>query len=652
MRKKIAIVGGGLSGLSVGHCLKNTDFDFTIFEKSETCGGVIESHLVDGFLVEQAAPAFRAGPEGLFDLAQELGMGVISPDEDFHDRLILTDKGKLLPLPTSPKAFLKSKLLTFREKWRALRESKVSSTTSPQESVYDFFARRFGEGVAKKLTTPMVAGIYGCLPQEVTAAAAFPSLIELEQKGGIISSMKAAPKTPDNRKGLCSLEGGLSSLIEKLEKELGPHIQTNSVVEQVKANGSVVINNETHDFDHVIVTAPLHASAAILQDVSASLKERLVSSASSPVSVVALGVKLSELVCPKAFGFLCQSRRTDHFLGAVFEHAWAGRSPTGYGLVRCMVGRADLSYNDIILQCEENLRALGIVKNDAEFVMKKAFIWPRAIPRMNHEHSQLLTDAQSELGDSVFLTGGNITGVGVNHCFQSAKATVAKLIAIASIVFCFAACSSNKSEDAMPPQLPTEPLERDASPQEAPPPPTTSTEVSVVWTTPPESLLKRDGYTPCGSQARPLLIQHTLGGISEAIVVASPGAPLSDGADQLVYGSCGFSRKALVTSPAPTSLVISNGSNQPIAVSQGERNWKLPSFGSNAKMEFASPGAFSVEVGDEKVLLYVPSLNQSAQVTGPKGNVTLSAAESSTFSVYHHAKTVRGATEKTIDLKD
>ena len=61
---KLAVIGGGLSGLAVSHHLVKAGHEVTCFEASDRPGGLIRSEKRDGFLCEvgpQARPALQSG---------------------------------------------------------------------------------------------------------------------------------------------------------------------------------------------------------------------------------------------------------------------------------------------------------------------------------------------------------------------------------------------------------------------------------------------------------------------------------------------------------------------------------------------------------------------------------------------------------------
>ena len=57
--KKVAIVGGGITGLTAAHRLRQNHIEVTLFESSSRIGGVVRTEASNGFLAE-------AGPNSIW----------------------------------------------------------------------------------------------------------------------------------------------------------------------------------------------------------------------------------------------------------------------------------------------------------------------------------------------------------------------------------------------------------------------------------------------------------------------------------------------------------------------------------------------------------------------------------------------------------
>ena len=98
-RVAVAVLGGGISGLSAAYELHRRGTPFVLLEKSHRLGGMIRTEQVDGFTVDAGPDSLVTQKPAAIALCEELGLG---------DRLIPTRAprtayvvrgGRLHPLP-------------------------------------------------------------------------------------------------------------------------------------------------------------------------------------------------------------------------------------------------------------------------------------------------------------------------------------------------------------------------------------------------------------------------------------------------------------------------------------------------------------------------------------------------------------------------
>ena len=103
--KRVAIIGGGIAGLSAAYYLEKarqsgTGLDWVLFEKSDRLGGVIATEQRDGFVLEAGPDSFLSIKPDAARLCTELGLGdqLISSNDQDRKTYILV-KGRLVPIP-------------------------------------------------------------------------------------------------------------------------------------------------------------------------------------------------------------------------------------------------------------------------------------------------------------------------------------------------------------------------------------------------------------------------------------------------------------------------------------------------------------------------------------------------------------------------
>src|ERR1700751_4903295 len=99
--RRVAVVGGGLSGLSAADQLAcDARVQFTLFEKSERLGGIVETVRRDGFVIECGPDSWVTEKPWARELAAELGLEAdIIPSNDRWRRTYLLEGNRLLPMP-------------------------------------------------------------------------------------------------------------------------------------------------------------------------------------------------------------------------------------------------------------------------------------------------------------------------------------------------------------------------------------------------------------------------------------------------------------------------------------------------------------------------------------------------------------------------
>ena len=103
-RPRLAVIGGGITGLAAAHRLHELrpDGSIVLYEAGSRLGGVLQSIRRDGFLIELAADNFIRGPSAPWaeQLCQRIGFAdqLIGTNPQFRQAHIFWN-GRLLPVP-------------------------------------------------------------------------------------------------------------------------------------------------------------------------------------------------------------------------------------------------------------------------------------------------------------------------------------------------------------------------------------------------------------------------------------------------------------------------------------------------------------------------------------------------------------------------
>ena len=182
--KRVVIIGAGISGLTTAYLLKKElPVEVTIIEKELRVGGVLGSTRGNGYVIDWAANGFLNDPNTL-ELIKSLNLeSELQEAAKVAKHRFIYIKGNLTKVPTSPPALFKSKLLSSKEKLRLLGDF-FCKASEKEETVFNFFKRRFGKGVADIFAGIFVLGIAAGDAKELSLDALFPILRKMEKENG------------------------------------------------------------------------------------------------------------------------------------------------------------------------------------------------------------------------------------------------------------------------------------------------------------------------------------------------------------------------------------------------------------------------------------------------------------------------------------
>lgn len=397
MTKKVAILGAGISGLACGWYLKKKfpDISLTIFEKTSRPGGLINTVLHQGSLFEWGPRSLRAHDANAalalideMDLTSEL----IEASSHAKQRYIL-HAGQLVPLPTSFMGLFSCPLT--RECLPALlKDLIIPRTTQADESIYDFFARRFSKKVADYFIDPLMKGIYAGDAKELSMQVCFPKIWEMP-RSVLLGSINLKKK----KKGIVTLKRGMGSLVNALADKLQKEIRFNAEIDSFDS------------YDQVISTLPAHALSAVL--FKTHLKELLKEIPFKSVGVVHLGY--ARKVNPyEGFGYLIPTSEKESVLGVIFDSSVFPEQGEATRLTVMIGENGDLKNKAI----QHVKRVLGIQEKP---IICEAAWMQNAIPQYPVgylDYLEKIIEAKKEF-PKLSLLGTSFHGISMNQAIYS-----------------------------------------------------------------------------------------------------------------------------------------------------------------------------------------------------------------------------------------
>jgi oxygen-dependent protoporphyrinogen oxidase len=450
---KAGIVGAGISGLATAQALMAHDpgAEITVFEAGRRAGGKVETEVTpQGYLCEWGVNAFLDKSPRTLELCAEIGVQPLRADESAKKRYVYSE-GELHKLPEKPPEFLSSRLLSWPGRLRVLAEVFVRAGDRPDETLAEFGTRHLGREAFEKLIDPMASGVFAGDATRMSLQSCFPRIREVEAEfgsliRGLVSLQREARRAgkkdapgPGPGGMLTSFEGGMSALTDALTALLGDRVRLGMAVEGVShEQGRYTLHladGSNAEFDTVIMAAPAHAQAAMLQDLSPVLAGQVGAIPYPGLAVVCLGYDRASMGPGlDGFGFLVPSRENRKILGTVVDsNVFPNRAPAGKVLLRTMVGGArapqlaELPDDQLLDRVLGDLKDIMGIAAEPEFV--SIYRHRKAIPQYLVGHAERLRVIDDELQNfpGLVLTGNAFRGVSLNDCVLNASSTVQSL---------------------------------------------------------------------------------------------------------------------------------------------------------------------------------------------------------------------------------
>lgn len=395
--RKIAILGAGITGLSLAWFLKKQGVSVTLFEKESRPGGWVRTANHQDNIFEWGPRSLRAhDAEATLSLIEELGLSedILYSSPESKTRYILRN-GKLEKLG-----------FTLKLIPGIVRDLISTRSDMPDESVHEFFARRFSTYIADQYVDPLIKGIYGGDSKQVSIRACFPKLWEMEQNSR--SLIIAGMFQKSTSKKILTLKNGMESLVTALADRLKIEIVLNTEVLEIKEL----------PFDHVISTLPAYRLASILP--KSTLAELLNAIPFATLGVVHLGYR--DAVNPyQGFGYLVPSQEKEAVLGTVFDSsAFPQQNQALKTRLTVMIGgsHSDPELKSLAIKAAKQHLGITALPDVIE-----SFTAKRAIPQYPVGFPQILDQIQEAKKEfpHLSLLGTSFSGVSINQCIASAK---------------------------------------------------------------------------------------------------------------------------------------------------------------------------------------------------------------------------------------
>jgi len=465
---RIAIIGGGISGLSAAYYLEQeraagAPVETTLFESSARLGGVMFSDRIGDCVVEGGPDSFLTEKPWANQLCAELGIaGDLIGSNDSQRITYILVKGRLIPMPDGLMFMVPTKLIptaltslfSWSTKFKMLGELlHPPRPVHKDETVAQMVERHFGSEVVDRLADPLLSGVYGGDAASLSVRAVLPRFVEMEESyGSLCRAMLAGrKKLAAMRKAngfapkplFSSLKGGMQQMIDAIVARLDAHsLRLSTAVHQLtRKDGGWELTTAAgaEPFDAVIFATPAHVASKMLASIDVQLSADLGKVEYSSSVTVTLGYQREQLqMCKPGFGFLIPRSEGTRMLATTFVHIkFPFRAPDNKALVRCFLGGANdqavlkLSDEEIIAIVRKELKQITGLSADPWFV--KVYRWERSMAQYTPGHLERIERIGATLKQmrNLSIAGNFYKGIGVPDCIRTGKEAAGHMASLA-----------------------------------------------------------------------------------------------------------------------------------------------------------------------------------------------------------------------------
>ncbi len=446
---RVLVVGGGVSGLTVGFRLRSADpgLNVTLLEAESRPGGMLCSVTVGGLVLPAGADSFVARKPWAAALCHELGLELETPGTAgaylWTDRgLVAYPRDTAFGIPGDVGDVMRWPGLSGAGRRRALQDLvRRRRRSTGDETLGGLLRRRLGDEATDLAVGPLLAGLHAGQVDRLSVLATFPELAAWEaSQGSLIRGAQATLRLggrADPGPMFIRPRGGVERLTQALSSLLGERIRTDAPATELRPNDGgwlVLAGSDAFPADAVVLSVPAAAAAPLLGPISSAAAAGLGGIPGASTAVVLLvyprgtGGSL-----PEGTGFVVPRGKAPMTACTWLSNKWPSKAFEDRAVLRCYVGAAgeedvlEAADAELIDACARHLAAALTLPSEPEHAA--VVRWPASMPQYELGQVERVAEIRDSLPPGIFLTGQAFDGVGVADCVRAADATAAAVIA-------------------------------------------------------------------------------------------------------------------------------------------------------------------------------------------------------------------------------
>lgn len=274
MRQSVAVIGGGITGLTAAYTLLKAGAEVTVYEANPEVGGLSVAQDFGPFEWDRFYHCILTSDRELLGLLRELGL---EPSLRWRKTSVGFYSDNTLHNMTSPADLLRYPCLSLIDKMRfglgILYAGRICKGKGLDAEPLEPWVRRvFGENLQREIWDPLLRCKLGEMRHEASASFLWSTIRRL---------YSTRDKSIDKKECLGYVAGGYRTVIDRLLQriyELGGKVRWGvslDAIDPVDAGIGVSGQGSYREYDACLMTAPAPAIASLVPELSPEYRKRL-----------------------------------------------------------------------------------------------------------------------------------------------------------------------------------------------------------------------------------------------------------------------------------------------------------------------------------------------------------------------------------------